>query len=67
MAQRARERRLADHVAGQAHGGGVEAFRQFDAAAFRFAADGWMVKCSFSTLAQPSCTTRAAAPMSASE
>ncbi len=38
MAQGAAERRAADHVAGQAHGAGVEAFFQHHAAAFGLAA-----------------------------
>lgn len=40
VAQGALERWLADHVAGQAHGGGVETGVQRDAAAFGFGAHG---------------------------
>ncbi len=42
--QRAGERRLADHVAGDAHGGGVEAGRQGQAAAFGFGAHGFEIE-----------------------
>ena len=40
VAEAAGEGRLADHVAGDAHRGGVETFRQGDAATFVFSAQG---------------------------